>query len=134
MYSALLSDVLNKRFIYKLTFFMCMKIDKENLIKINKKLNGNITREGSLEFAISMQKNKKIGEYKKLSYLWRAILVDHPFTDGNKRSAVLVAIEFANQNKKGYDEEKLVKIAIKISKENIINISKIERKLKNAIK
>ncbi|MBU0930325.1 MAG: Fic family protein [Nanoarchaeota archaeon] len=111
-----------------------MKIDKENLIKINKKLNGNITREGSLEFAISMQKNKKIGEYKKLSYLWRAILVDHPFTDGNKRSAVLVAIEFANQNKKGYDEEKLVKIAIKISKENIINISKIERKLKNAIK
>ncbi|MBS3163708.1 Fic family protein [Candidatus Woesearchaeota archaeon] len=111
-----------------------MKIVKEDMISINKEVGGNLTRDGSLEFAISMQKNTRVGEYKKLAYLWRAILVDHPFTDGNKRSAVLIAIEFANQNNKRYDEEKLVKIAIKIPKENITNISKIERKLKNAIK
>jgi len=113
---------------------MCMKIVKEDIINLNKKIGGNLTRNGSLEFAISMQKNKRIGEYKKLAHLWRAILVDHPFSDGNKRSAVLIAIEFANQNNKKYDEEKLVKIAIKVSKGNIIDVSKIERKLKNAIK
>ena len=111
-----------------------MKIVKEDIINLNKKIGGNLTRNGSLEFAISMQKNKRIGEYKKLAHLWRAILVDHPFSDGNKRSAVLIAIEFANQNNKKYDEEKLVKIAIKVSKGNIIDVSKIERKLKNAIK
>jgi len=109
-------------------------ISKKDLIKINKRLKGNLTRDGSLDFALSQQKNNRIGKYKKLAYLWRAILVDHPFSDGNKRTAVLVAIEFAHQSKKKYDIEKLTKIAVKIAKQNLIAINKIERKLKNAIR
>jgi len=113
---------------------MCMKIVKKEIIEMNRKFKGSLMSDGSLDFAISAQKNKRIGEFKKLAYLWRAILVDHPFEDGNKRTAAAIAIEFANQNKKKADNEKLVKIAVKIAKENIIDISKIERKLKNAIK
>ena len=30
--------------------------------------------------------DSKIGPYKQLAYLLRAILVDHPFSDGNKRT------------------------------------------------
>jgi len=111
-----------------------MKIVKKEVINLNKKLGGNLSRNGSLDLALSSQKNKKIGEYKKLAHLWRAIIVDHPFSDGNKRTALLVAVEFSHQNKKQFDQEKLAKIAIKIAKENITNINKIERKLKNAIK
>lgn len=63
-----------------------------------------------------------------------AILVDHPFSDGNKRTAVLIAIDFAMQHNRRFDDEKLAKIAIKIAKDNITNINKIKRKLKNAIR
>lgn len=110
------------------------EISKEDLIKINKRLHGNLSRNGSADFALSQLKNKKIGNFKKLAYLWRAVLVDHPFSDGNKRTAVLVAIDFAIQLRKRFDDEKLAKIAIRIAEKNITNINKIERKLKNAIK
>lgn len=110
------------------------KISKDDIIKINRKLEGSLSRDGSIDFALSQLKNKRIGQYKKLAYLWRAILVDHPFSDGNKRTAVLLAIDFAIQCNKRFDDEKLAKIAVKIAKENTTNINKIERKLKNAIK
>ena len=64
---------------------MCMKISKEDLIRINHGFGGNIRSVSSLDFAFEMLENNKIGDYKKLAYLFRAILVDHPFSDGNGR-------------------------------------------------
>jgi len=34
-----------------------------------------------------------------LAYLLRAILVDHPFSDGNKRTAMFLTFAFAKENK-----------------------------------
>ncbi|MDP2906949.1 MAG: Fic family protein [Nanoarchaeota archaeon] len=114
--------------------FVKIEFTKKELIETNKEFGGNISREGSLEYALSAQKHKKYGDYKKLAYLWRAILIDHPFTDGNKRTALWASLKFAEKNNKKADTDKLNKLIIKIAKENIHNIAKIERSLRNAIR
>lgn len=111
-----------------------MGFDREELIEVNRKFGGNMSRGSSLEYALSAQKHKKYGDYKKLAYLWRAILIDHPFTDGNKRTALWAALKFAEKNNKKADTDKLNKLIIKIAKNNINRIEKIERSLRNAIR
>lgn len=113
---------------------MCMKIDKEDLLRINNGFGGHLRNDASIEHALIQQESNKLGKYKKLAYLWRAILVDHPFTDGNKRTAVFLAFVFAEQNKKQIDKELLVHHAIAVAKQNIIDINLIERRLRNAIR
>ncbi len=111
-----------------------MKIGKEDIIRINKGFGGNLISNASIDFAIDKQKDEKIGAYKKLAYLWRAILVDHPFADGNKRTAAFLAFVFAEEHGKQVNNELLLHHAVSIAKNNITNIRKIERRLKNAIR
>ncbi len=113
---------------------MCMNISKESIIRINFGFGGNLRSSASLDFALEMQNSKKLGDYKKLSYLWRAILVDHPFSDGNKRTAAFVALVFAEDCKKQVDRELLLHHIISIAKKNITEIRNIEWRLKNCIK
>lgn len=112
---------------------MCMKIDKEDLLRINQGFGGGLRNDASIDFAIEKQNENKLGEYKKLAYLWRAILVDHPFSDGNKRTAVFLAYTFAGELNKQADRDLLVHHAQSIAKNNIIDINVIERRLRNAI-
>jgi|SRR3989344_146523 len=113
---------------------MCMEISKEDLLRINKGFGGNLRSSGSLDFAIDKQEGRKLGEYKKLAYLFRAILVDHPFVDGNKRTASFLAFQFADENRKQIDKELLVHHITSIAKQNITNIRNIEWRLKNCIR
>ena len=113
---------------------MCMIISKDDLLRINQEFGGNLRNDSSLDYAIDMLNNAKFGFYKKLAYLWRAILVDHPFSDGNKRTAVFLAFDFAEENKKQVDKELLLHHAISIAKDNITEIRNIEWRLKNAIR
>jgi prophage maintenance system killer protein len=110
-----------------------MKIDKEDLIRINRGFGGGLRSDASIDFAIEKQSEKKLGEYKKLAYLWRAILVDHPFSDGNKRTAVFLAYEFASQLNMRADRDLIVHHAQAIAERNIQDINVIERRLRNAI-
>ena len=112
---------------------MCMKISKEDIVRIGEAFNGNIRNHSSLDFALEMQNNNKLGEYKKLAYLMRAILVDHPFNDGKKKTAMFVAFVFANEYNKKVDEELLKHHILSIASKNIIEIRAIEERLKNAI-
>ncbi|MBD3247421.1 hypothetical protein GF378_02265 [Candidatus Pacearchaeota archaeon] len=116
---------------------MCMnigKITKKDLLRINQGFGGNLRSDSSLDFAFHRLENKKLGFYKKLSYLIRALLVDHPFSDGNKRTAAFVAIGFAQENNKEIDRELLIHHIVSISKNNIHKIRNIEWRMKNAIK
>ena len=113
---------------------MCMKIGKKELLRINHGFGGNLRDDSSLDYALDKFKDKKIGNYKKLSYLLRAILVDHPFSDGNKRTATYVSLKFAHENNKVVDRELLIHHMISIAKNNIHEIRKIERRIKNVIK
>lgn len=113
---------------------MCMKISKEDIIRVNHGFGGNLRNDASLDFALRMQENRKLGDYKKLAYLWRAILVDHPFSDGNKRTAMFVAFMFAERKGKVADRELLLHHALSIASRNIIDIRLIEIRLKNGVK
>lgn len=113
---------------------MCMKISKKDILRVNHGFGGNLRSGSSLDFAIEMQKNKKLGPYKKLAHLWRAILVDHPFSDGNKRTAAFISFVFADEYKKQVDRNLLIHHIISIAKQNINEIKNIEWRLKNAIK
>jgi prophage maintenance system killer protein len=112
---------------------MDMKIDKEDLLRINRGFGGGLRTDASIDFAIEKQQDNKLGEYKKLAFLWRAILVDHPFSDGNKRTAVFLAFNFAEELDKRADRDLLVHHALSIAKSNITDINVIERRLRNAI-
>lgn len=111
-----------------------MNISKEDLLRINKGFGGNLRSDSSIDFAIDKQDNKKLGEYKKLAYLIRAILVDHPFSDGNKRTATFLVLNFAEQNNKQVDRELLIQQVVSIAKQNITNIRNIEYRLKSCIR
>lgn len=111
-----------------------MKISKEDLIRVNKGFGGGLRNDSSLDFAIEKQENKKLGEYKKLAYLLRAILADHPFTDGNKRTSMFIAFVFANEHNKDADKDLLAHQIQSIAEKNITDIRAIEERLKNAIK
>ena len=113
---------------------MCMDISKEDMLRINKGFGGNLRSDSSIDFAIDMQENPKLGAYKKLAYLWRAILVDHPFSDGNKRTATFLALKFAEENHKQIDRELIVHHALSIAKKNITNIRQIEWRIKSCIR
>src|SRR3989304_6678628 len=78
-----------KTFINNLQLFMCMKISKKELLRINHGFGGNLRSDSSLDYALDKLESKKLGIYKKIAYLLRAILVDHPFSDGNKRTAAI---------------------------------------------
>ena len=111
-----------------------MKISKEELIHINKGFGGVLRNDSSIDFALQKQDNKKLGEYKKLAYLWRAILVDHPFSDGNKRTAMFIAFAFAEENSKTAEHDLIKHHIQSIAAKNITDIRNIEWRLKNAIK
>ena len=111
-----------------------MNISKEDLIRINKGFGGNLHNEFSLDFALEQQKSNKFGEYTKLAYLLRAILVDHAFSDGNKKTAMFVAYAFANELGKNVDDELLKHHILSIASKSIIDIKIIMERMKNAIK
>jgi len=109
-------------------------ISKRDLLRINKEFGGNLRSDSSIDFAFDKIQDKKLGEYKKLAFLMRAILVDHPFSDGNKRTATFICLAFASKNNKKIDRELLIHHMISIAKRNIHEIRNIEWRLKNAIK
>lgn len=123
----------NERFINILLISMCMKISREELLRINMGFGGGLRSDSSLDYALDIQNNKKLGIYKKLAYLMRAILVDHPFTDANKRTAFFFSMAFADENKKKVDRDILIHQIISIAKQNITDIRNIEQRLRSCI-
>ena len=111
-----------------------MEIDINDLVRINKGFGGNLVRTSSLEYAIDKLKDKKLGLYTKLAYLFRAILVDHPFSDGNKRTLMFFAFFFADEKKKRINRDLLAHQILSIAKNNITNIRSIKRRLQTVIR
>jgi len=102
-----------------------MSITKKELIEVNKQFGGNLVRSGSLDYGISRY-NHSTNKFNAIAYIIRAIVIDHPFSDGNKRTAIYVCNdEFGDPG-----ETKLSKLMVKIARENITDIPKIEKMLR----
>lgn len=107
-----------------------MEINKDRIIRINKELGGNLSRNGSLDYALDMARHEKRNPYKRVAYLVRAIIVDHPFVDGNKRTALEIVIRELYEENIVCDIKKLTKTIVKIAKNNVASIIKIERMMR----
>lgn len=109
-------------------------LSKKDLININKNFHtGKITNENSLDYALE-QARKTRDWLKSLAYLVRAILIDHVFEDGNKRTAASIIAACLEIKGMSFDPEKIDSIIIIMIKKNISQINKIMRLIKNVIK
>ena len=99
---------------------------EENVITINKLFsNGIVRNQSSLSFALSSIKNK--GSLEQLAHISRAIIVDHVFEDGNKRTTAAIIGAYYAELEIGFSNEKIRKLVLDVSSKNITNIPKIKR-------
>ena len=102
-------------------------LSKKDIIVINKDHHtGKFSNESSLDFAVSQVQRSK-NWLKTAAILSRAILIDHVFEDGNKRTAAGVIAGVMEMNNMKYNPGKIDQIVIQIAKENITSIKQIEK-------
>ena len=109
-------------------------ITKEQVRMINEKCGGGLRNDAEIETALDLGKGKAV--YRKIAYMWRAILVGHPFTDGNKRTSLVVSIAILKKCKVHAgktEKENMVDAIRKIASENITDINRIERLVRYAV-
>ena len=101
-----------------------MKFTLKEVIEANKRLGGTLLSDSNLRFAESVCKNSR-SLYRCTAAWMRSILVDHPFSDANKRTAVYVIARLMGIK----NRDKLNNVIIKIAKRNITDLRKIEEML-----
>jgi len=113
---------------------MSVYINKKDVIRINQEVGatGELQNESSLDFALSILKHRKSWLYE-VAALTRSILVDHAFSDGNKRTALALILTYLSEKDMEYDKDKMVLAVYKIAKKNINDTNKIMRLIKNGI-
>lgn len=109
-------------------------LTKKDVVALNQKFDaGVLHNEASLDFALGYAKRTE-NWTKALAWLVRAILIDHVFEEGNKRTAALLIKSYAEyEGQKTYDD-KIVKLVKEIILKNISSIARIENMIKDAVK
>jgi prophage maintenance system killer protein len=108
-------------------------LSKKDIIALNLEFeDGALHNEESLDFALSYAK-KTENWSKALAWIVRAILIDHVFEEGNKRTAALLIKSYAEYEGCGTYDDKVVKIIKEIILKNITGITRIEDMIKNVI-
>ncbi len=112
---------------------MKFALTRKDIIALNQEFeDGAVHNEASLDFALSYAKRTE-NWHKALAWLIRAILIDHVFEEGNKRTAALLLKSYVEfEGHRTYDD-KIVKMIKEILLKNITDISKIEEMIKDAI-
>jgi len=113
---------------------MKFALTKKDLIAFNQQFaDGTLINEASLDFALSYSQ-KTENWTKALAWLIRAILLDHVFEEGNKRTAALLLrtyIEFEGNQARNDQITRMIK---EIIFRNTTSINKIEEMIKDAIR
>jgi len=99
---------------------------------------GRLENASALEFAVD-QANKLRTDafYKQLAYIARALLVDHAFVEGNKRTLTYFAAQLLKENKIELDAAmtwKLMNCIYKITIKKITSLEKIRLMLINYLR
>jgi len=113
---------------------MKFTLSKKDIIALNQKFDrGAFHNETSLDFALSYCA-KTENWTKALAWLVRALLLDHIFEEGNKRTAALLIKSYVSFE--GYEtyDDKILKLIKNIILKNISSITKIEDMIQDAIK
>ncbi len=106
-----------------------MKITKKDVIAVNQMFDkGIFHNEGSLDFALASIRNHQ-DWLEQASYLLRALLVDHVFQDGNKRTATNLLILICERQGMQFNPEEVSAFIIKLAQDNIHDIKEIKKRI-----
>ncbi len=109
-------------------------LTEKDLISLNRQFSsGAVRNKSSMGFALAQTYRSKYW-FKSMCLLARAIIIDHIFEDGNKRTAAAVIMAYMDMNSYDYNPDKVAKAVLVIAKKNIKDINSIGRMIKNAIK
>lgn len=104
-----------------------MKITSQDVIEANRRLGGGLRSDSSLDFAEAYCRRRS-SAYRCAAAWVRAIAVDHPFTDANKRTALYaIASHIRIKN-----PERMALAVGRIASENITSVERIVTVIKNA--
>lgn len=113
---------------------MKFTLTQKDIIALNQEFeDGSLHNEASLDFALSYAR-KTTNWTKALAYLTRAILIDHVFEEGNKRTAALLIKSYTKYEGHETYDDRILKMIKKILLKNITSIRKIEDMIKDGIK
>ena len=113
---------------------MKFSLTKKDIVALNQEFDfGNFHNEASLDFALAYAKRTE-NWTKALAWVIRAILIDHVFEEGNKRTAALLIKTYAECEGHQTYNEKIVKLIKLIILKNITSITKIEELIQDGIK
>jgi len=111
-----------------------MNLTKKDIIAINQKFaTGHFQKESSLDFALQYIKHN-ISWTKQLSYLIRAILIDHVFVDGNKRTSFMVLTTTVDLNLYKIEDKQAINLVKNWALKSENRIENIQRRIEDAIK
>jgi prophage maintenance system killer protein len=112
---------------------MYERFSVKDIIAINQQFDrGAMINEGSLTYALD-RANKSGSWLRACAYLVRAVLIDHVFEEGNKRTSAAIIVGFFEEHELIYHPEKVAKGITVILLKNITSITAIERVIKDAI-
>lgn len=108
-------------------------LTKKDIIAINQQFaEGHFSNESSLDYALAYFKQNIVWT-KQLAHLVRAILIDHVFDEGNKRSACAALLTYANLRGYKLDKDVAAGLIKRIVLKNIKDIIKIQRMIEDGI-
>ena len=109
-------------------------LNKKDIVALNQRFeDGSMQNPTSLDFAISYAK-KTENWIKALAFLTRAILLDHVFEEGNKRTAALLIKSYAVYEGHNVYEDKLLNMIKKVILKNVTSIRGLEEMIKDVIR
>lgn len=109
-------------------------LSKKDIIEINKLFsNGVVINEGSLDYAVHTMARSR-NWLKTSAHFTRAILIDHLFEDGNKRTAAAVILLIMDLNKVAYDPQAVTRVIVTLLTKNVTEIKEIERCIKDVVR
>lgn len=113
---------------------MAFSLTKKDIIALNQEFeHGAFHNEASLDFALSYAA-KTQNWTKALAWLVRAILIDHVFEEGNKRTAALLIKTYAECMSHETIDQKVVMLVKEVILKNIADTFRIEDMINDSIK
>ena len=113
---------------------MKFTLTKKDILALNQEFDaGHFSNEASLDFALRYAR-KTENWTKALAFLVRAILLDHVFVEGNKRTAAFLLTSYAAFEGYELDDSRVAQLIKEIVLKNVSDILRIEEMIKDAFR
>jgi len=112
---------------------MYKRISLKDVVAVNQRFDrGHVVNGGSLDFALG-EANRSKSWLRACAVLVRAVLIDHVFEEGNKRTAAAIMMSFFEESSLSCDPDRVAKGIVRILERNITSLTEIEKVIADAI-